>query len=198
MVAGLDLTHTSSTKPLINLGLGDPTVFNLHPPSEASISAVQEALLSGGANGYVPGTGDRAACAAVARYHQKWDGVSYQAEDVTLVSTTIAIAYPIRSSLFGADRYCCDATLVSRRDSRPRHVFLDYDLSWAQRPHPLARLPRLRDLAREHSRLRDQDIRMSAGQGVGVRCRTDGEFGRRQDFVCVDCESPKWPDGLGE
>ena len=87
VVAGLDLTHTSSTKSLINLGLGDPTVFGLHTPSEASISAVQEALLSGSANGYVPGTGDKAACAAVARYHSKWDKVEYQAEDVTLVSS---------------------------------------------------------------------------------------------------------------
>jgi len=87
VVAGLDLSHTSSTKPLINLGLGDPTVFGLHNPSEACIGAVQEALLSGSANGYVAGTGDKPACAAVARYHSKWDGVKYEAEDVTLVST---------------------------------------------------------------------------------------------------------------
>jgi tyrosine aminotransferase len=85
-VAGLDLSHTSSEKPLINLGLGDPTVFGLHPPSAASISAVQEALLSGFANGYVVGTGDKPACQAVARYHSRWDGVTYNAEDVTLVS----------------------------------------------------------------------------------------------------------------
>jgi tyrosine aminotransferase len=86
VVAGLDLSHTTSTKPLINLGLGDPTVFGLHPAPEVSITAVQEALVSGAANGYVPGTGDKAACAAVARYHSKWDGVDYSGDDVTLVS----------------------------------------------------------------------------------------------------------------
>lgn len=49
---------------------------------------MQEALMSGSANGYVPGTGLREACQAVADYHRRWDRVDYVADDVTLVCTT--------------------------------------------------------------------------------------------------------------
>jgi tyrosine aminotransferase len=86
-VAGLDLSKTKSDKPLINLGLGDPTVFGLHDPPKVALEAMQDALLSGHANGYVPGTGLKEACQAVADYHKRWDGVDYSAEDITLVCT---------------------------------------------------------------------------------------------------------------
>lgn len=77
---------TATSKPLINLGLGDPTVFGLHPPPEVAITAMQDVLVSGAGNGYVAGTGDKPAREAVARYHNRWDRVQYDADDVTLVS----------------------------------------------------------------------------------------------------------------
>ena len=86
VVAGLDLSQSKSDKSLINLGLGDPTVFGLHDPPKVALEAMQDALMSGNANGYVPGTGLKEACQAVADYHKRWDGVEYTAEDVTLVS----------------------------------------------------------------------------------------------------------------
>ncbi|GHJ88241.1 hypothetical protein NliqN6_4643 [Naganishia liquefaciens] len=88
VIAGLDLSQTKSDKPLINLGLGDPTVFGLHDPPKVAIEAMQDALIGGNANGYVPGTGLKEACQAVADYHKRWDGVDYAAEDVTLTHGT--------------------------------------------------------------------------------------------------------------
>ncbi|KAJ9106160.1 hypothetical protein QFC21_001303 [Naganishia friedmannii] len=88
VVAGLDLSNTQTDKALINLGLGDPTVFGLHDPPKVALEAMQDALMSGSANGYVPGTGLREACQAVADYHKRWDQVEYVAEDVTLTHGT--------------------------------------------------------------------------------------------------------------
>ncbi len=85
LVASLSSTKTHP-KPLINLGLGDPTVFGLHSPPPASTEGIQEALMGGKDNGYVPGSGTKHACDAVAAYHKKWDGVDYNGDDVTLVS----------------------------------------------------------------------------------------------------------------
>ena len=96
VVAGLDLSQTKSDKPLINLGLGDPTVFGLHDPPKVAIEAMQDALIGGNANGYLPGTGLKEACQAVADYHKRWDGVDYAAEDVTLVSSGTAISVTCR------------------------------------------------------------------------------------------------------
>jgi aspartate/methionine/tyrosine aminotransferase len=92
VVAGLDLSNTQTDKALINLGLGDPTVFGLHDPPKVALEAMQDALMSGSANGYVPGTGLREACQAVADYHKRWDQVEYVAEDVTLVSSYLQVS----------------------------------------------------------------------------------------------------------
>lgn len=71
-------------RPLINLGLGDPTIFGLHPASPIAIEAMHEALDSGKGNGYTNGPGSAEARAAVAEYHERWDGVMYGVDDITL------------------------------------------------------------------------------------------------------------------
>jgi len=74
----------ATSKPIINLGLGDPTT--LHTPPPASITAVVETLQAGRDNGYIPGPGTVAARHAIGRYHKRWDGVEYGVNDITLVS----------------------------------------------------------------------------------------------------------------
>lgn len=76
----------SGSKPLINLGMGDPTAYQLQAPPAVAVSALRESIEGGMANGYVPGAGDKTALEAVARYHRRWDGVDYKGQDITLVS----------------------------------------------------------------------------------------------------------------
>lgn len=73
----------ATSKPVINLGLGDPTT--LHTPPPASVTAVVETLQAGRDNGYIPGPGTIAAREAIGRYHKRWDGVDYGVNDITLV-----------------------------------------------------------------------------------------------------------------
>ncbi|OXG22863.1 tyrosine aminotransferase [Cryptococcus neoformans] len=71
-------------QPLINLGLGDPTHYSLHPPPPNAIAAVNKALESGCANGYLNGVGSVEARQAVATYHERWDGVHYGVDNIVL------------------------------------------------------------------------------------------------------------------
>lgn len=86
-LASITSCPPQTAKPLINLGLGDPTHYPLHPsPAEAS-TAIAEAA-SGRSNGYVEGVGTVKARQAVADYHKKWDRVEYNAKDIVLVSSS--------------------------------------------------------------------------------------------------------------
>lgn len=76
-------------QPLINLGLGDPTHYSLHPPPPNAIAAVNKALESGCANGYLNGVGSVEARQAVATYHERWDGVHYGVDNIVLVSSLL-------------------------------------------------------------------------------------------------------------
>jgi tyrosine aminotransferase len=88
-LANITSCPPQTAKPLINLGLGDPTHYPLHPsPAEAS-TAIAEAA-SGRSNGYVEGVGTVKARQAVADYHKKWDGVDYNVKDIVLVSSSMA------------------------------------------------------------------------------------------------------------
>ncbi len=78
-------TTPQTSKPILNLGLGDPT--GLHPPPPASISSMVDTLNAGLCNGYIPGPGTPEAKRAVAEYHKRWDGVSYAEGDIVLVSS---------------------------------------------------------------------------------------------------------------
>lgn len=71
---------------IINLGLGDPTHYKLHPPPPAVISATRDALEAGNSNGYVAGVGSLSARQALVDYHQRWDRVKYAVDDMVLVS----------------------------------------------------------------------------------------------------------------
>lgn len=84
VVSGLGGTSTTSSKPLINLGLGDPTAYGLNDPSPEAVAAVRDCVIGGKANGYLPGQGVKEALDAVAEYHTRWDGVQYEGKDVTL------------------------------------------------------------------------------------------------------------------
>jgi len=75
-----------TAKSPINLGLGDPTFYPLHPPPSAAVTAVKAVLEEETSNGYLPGVGSIEARQAVADYHERWDGVKYGVDDIVLVS----------------------------------------------------------------------------------------------------------------
>ncbi|KAL7421191.1 hypothetical protein Q5752_004076 [Cryptotrichosporon argae] len=76
-------TQPSTSLPVINLGLGDPTLYPLHPPPPAATEALARAAEEG-RNGYLFGSGMPEAREAVAAYHKRWDGVEYDVEDIVL------------------------------------------------------------------------------------------------------------------
>lgn len=84
LLAEMATMPLESTKPIINLGLGDPTT--LHPAPPASVEAVTRAIEGGKDNGYIPGPGTVKAREAISAYHSRWDGVQYGVNDIVLVS----------------------------------------------------------------------------------------------------------------
>jgi tyrosine aminotransferase len=83
-LAGITSTPPSSSKTIINLGLGDPTHYPLHPPPVAATTAACTAIQTERHNGYINGIGSLPARQAIADYHQKWDGVKYHPDSVVL------------------------------------------------------------------------------------------------------------------
>ncbi|ORY90900.1 tyrosine aminotransferase [Leucosporidium creatinivorum] len=71
LMTGIDLgaaPEKGSQKPLLNLGLGDPTVFGNMPPHPAALDAIEASLRSGRADGYPESVGYADARQAVADY----------------------------------------------------------------------------------------------------------------------------------
>ncbi|GAA6004078.1 uncharacterized protein JCM10292_005873 [Rhodotorula paludigena] len=71
IIAGIDLSappEKGVDKPLINLGLGDPSVFGNMPPAPETIEAIEASLKSGRALGYPESVGYPDAREAVANY----------------------------------------------------------------------------------------------------------------------------------
>ncbi|WVR09183.1 tyrosine aminotransferase [Kwoniella sp. DSM 27419] len=83
-LASITSVSPSTSKPLVNLGLGDPTHYPLHAPPTAAVAAVAAAAQGGSANGYVLGVGSIEARQAVSAYHKRWDQVDYQINDIVL------------------------------------------------------------------------------------------------------------------
>ncbi|WWC91358.1 tyrosine aminotransferase [Kwoniella dendrophila CBS 6074] len=83
-LASITANKPSSSKTPINLGLGDPTFYPLHPPPSAAIDAVNQAVSGGKSNGYLNGVGSTEARQAVVNYHKRWDGVQYDISDIVL------------------------------------------------------------------------------------------------------------------
>ncbi|WVF65713.1 tyrosine aminotransferase [Kwoniella sp. CBS 6097] len=83
-LASITANAPSTSKAVINLGLGDPTYYPLHAPPPAAVAAVNEAIQNGRANGYVNGVGSMEARAAVVAYHERWDHVRYDISDIVL------------------------------------------------------------------------------------------------------------------
>ena len=55
VIAGIDLSARpvkGEAKPLINLGLGDPSVYGNFPPPVEALTAIEESVRSGKADGY--------------------------------------------------------------------------------------------------------------------------------------------------
>eukprot|EP01035_Chromulina_nebulosa_P016941 gene16941-22433_t len=72
--------------PLLNLALGDPTVYgNLRCP-EVLKESLQEFLVNGIGNGYLPSTGSKAAKAAIAK-HSCRDGFAEITEDDVIITS---------------------------------------------------------------------------------------------------------------
>lgn len=75
VLAGVDLSAAASgDKPLLNLALGDPSVYgNLPPPVEA-LDAIEKSLRSGKSDGYPQSVGYPIAREAVAKYFDEGEG----------------------------------------------------------------------------------------------------------------------------
>ncbi|BGP13322.1 hypothetical protein JCM10213_001491 [Rhodosporidiobolus nylandii] len=88
IIANIDLSAPveSGEKPLINLGLGDPSVFGNFPPAPESIAAIEASLKSGRANGYPESVGYPDARQAVADYFDEGEGGNFRptAKDIVL------------------------------------------------------------------------------------------------------------------
>lgn len=87
LLSGIDLSsapNAQDEKPLINLGLGDPSTFgNLLPPAEA-IEAIATSLKSGRANGYPESVGYADARQAIADYFEDGDSFKPTKADIIL------------------------------------------------------------------------------------------------------------------
>ena len=82
-MASVTAKKPSTSKPLINMGLGDPTA--LAPPPPNVNAAVIQRLQENASNGYLPGPGSLAARQAVADYHLRWDNVAYPPTNIFLM-----------------------------------------------------------------------------------------------------------------
>ncbi|GAA5977593.1 hypothetical protein JCM21900_000538 [Sporobolomyces salmonicolor] len=89
IISGIDLSappEQGVDKPLINLGLGDPSVFGNFPPAQQSLEAIEASLRSGRSFGYPASVGYPDAQAAVAHYFDEGEGGNWriQKDDVVL------------------------------------------------------------------------------------------------------------------
>lgn len=125
LLAEMGSTTPQTTKPIINLGLGDPTT--LHAPPPASVTASVRAITEGKDNGYVPGAGTVAARQAIADYHHQWDGVRYTAKDVVLVSRTLPLGQSAQADTVAKRETSALTKDPWSRTRSGRHL---------QRPHP--------------------------------------------------------------
>ncbi|GAA5973713.1 hypothetical protein JCM11641_005093 [Rhodosporidiobolus odoratus] len=81
IIANIDLSappEEGVDQPLINLGLGDPSVFGNFPPAPESIAAIEASLKSGRAFGYPESVGYPEAREAVANYFDEGEGSNFR------------------------------------------------------------------------------------------------------------------------
>ncbi|GAA6063344.1 hypothetical protein JCM10212_004365 [Sporobolomyces blumeae] len=90
MISGIDLSappEEGVSKPLINLGLGDPSVFGNFSPAPESVAAIRESLEGGRANGYPESVGYPDAREAVAQYYDEGEGSNFRPSKNDVVMT---------------------------------------------------------------------------------------------------------------
>ncbi|GAA6000698.1 hypothetical protein JCM10207_004613 [Rhodosporidiobolus poonsookiae] len=89
IIANIDLSAPieAGEKPLINLGLGDPSVFGNFAPAPESIAAIEESLKSGRSLGYPESVGYPDAREAVANYFDEGEGSNFRPSKNDVVMT---------------------------------------------------------------------------------------------------------------
>ncbi|KAK4049761.1 hypothetical protein OIO90_005342 [Microbotryomycetes sp. JL221] len=88
LLAGIDLGSTpkqGELKPLINLGLGDPSTFGNLPPPKEALDAIHASLDSGLANGYPASVGYADARQAIAQYFSEGNGGNFRPTENDIV-----------------------------------------------------------------------------------------------------------------
>lgn len=86
VIAGIDLggAIAAGSKPFLNLGLGDPSVYGNFPPAEAALDAIHHSLRSGKSDGYPASVGYAATRQAVADYFNIGEHDSIKKEDIIM------------------------------------------------------------------------------------------------------------------
>lgn len=93
IIAGIDLSappEKGVDKPLINLGLGDPSVFGNMPPAPETIEAIEASLKSGRALGYPESVGYPDAREAVANYFDEGPSGNWRVTKVRFARVIIS------------------------------------------------------------------------------------------------------------
>ncbi|GAA5860630.1 hypothetical protein JCM1840_000323 [Sporobolomyces johnsonii] len=90
IISGIDLSappEEGVDKPLINLGLGDPSVFGNFPPAQQSLDAIDASLRSGRSFGYPASVGYPDAQEAIANYFDEGEGGNWRIKKDDVVLT---------------------------------------------------------------------------------------------------------------
>ncbi|GAA6038504.1 hypothetical protein JCM8097_004599 [Rhodosporidiobolus ruineniae] len=106
-------------KPLINLGLGDPSVFGNFPPAPESIKAIEDSLKSGRALGYPESVGYPDAREAVANYFSDPEGGNFRP-----TAADVVLAHGASGALDMAINVLCDKT---KNVLFPKPLFTAYE-----------------------------------------------------------------------
>lgn len=125
-------------KPLISLGLGDPTVFGNLPPARELVTAVEEALREGQVNGYPPAVGFEAARKAIAERYSEGLPKPLTAADVVVTSgcsgaldlAFSALAHAGQTILLPQPGFSLYRTLCDNKNIRVKYYRLIPESNW--------------------------------------------------------------------
>ena len=88
-ISGIDLSAPveEGVKPLINLGIGDPSVYGNFPPAPEAISAIRDSLEGLRSLGYPESVGYADARESVANYYTEGEGGNFRPTKNDVVMT---------------------------------------------------------------------------------------------------------------
>ncbi|GAA5916398.1 hypothetical protein JCM6882_001547 [Rhodosporidiobolus microsporus] len=143
IIANIDLSAPAEEgveKPLINLGLGDPSVFGNFPPAPESIAAIESSLHSGRALGYPESVGYPDAREAIANYFDEGEGATFRPtkQDVVLshgASGALEMAISVladetKNVLFPKPLFTAYETMSAIANCEIRHYDLLPEQNW--------------------------------------------------------------------